>query len=120
MCFKKLFKPKTKEITGVIYFNPTVFVNGIKDIFKDSLKIQKTIYSIETQVIGSKFIMWINTSSVTAVRKNQELIDNLLLQNKMKDECIVIIDDFRLTSPFNSTYGNYEEYIALSSKIDTV
>ena len=120
MCFKKLFKPKTKEITAVIYSNPTVLVNGIKDIFKDSLKIQKTIYSIEAQVIGSKFIMWINTSSVTAVRKNQELIDNLLLQNKMRDECIVIIDDFRLTSPFNSTYGNYEEYIALSSKIDTV
>lgn len=120
MCFKKLFKPKTKEITGVIYFNPTVFVNGIKDIFKDSLKIQKTIYSVEIQIIGSKSIMWINTSSVTAVRKNQELIDNLLLQNKLRGECIVIIDDFRLTSPFNSTYGNYEEYIALSSKIDTV
>ena len=39
MCFKKLFRSKTKEITGLIYFNPTVFVNGIKDIFKDSLKI---------------------------------------------------------------------------------
>ena len=120
MCFKKLFRSKTKEIIGLVYFNPTVLVNGIKDIFKDSLKIQKTIYSVETQVIGDKFIMWINTSSVTAVRKNQELLDNLLLQNTLKEECIVIIDDFRLTSPFNSTYGDYGKYIALSSKIDTV
>ena len=120
MCFKKLFKLKTKKTTGLVYFNPTVYVNGIKDIFKDSLKIQKTIYSVEVQTIGDKSIMWINTSSVTAVRKSQELIDDLFLRNKSVNDGIVIIDDFRLTSPFNATYGNYAEYIALSSKIDTV
>ena len=88
----------------------------VKSLFYQTPRTLNTIYSTMIVEDKKRITLWINTSYVNLVKKEEiqiyeYLVNNIRHHNK---KCVVIIDDFRLKSPLCGSYGEYQEYFDLT------
>lgn len=76
------------------------------------------IYSILIQEYKNEVVVWINTSKIKSIHPDiPVLIEDKINKSPLwKKEVVIIIDDFRVKSPLQSTYGLYHNYLEAIKK----